>query len=284
MTASDPAIPDEGPENAPEGASEAVLDGARATVTARALLLGERIDTSGLERRDAISTTPLAMRVSDGLVVVFRYGVVVTIGLDPLAEDQVLRGVLPRVQGPFAQREEEAVQLSAGEEGDEGIGLDGAIRVGALAPEKLLVVADALAKSAAVAEDERRVAEVFDTVEPWARRLAGGRSPGSRREMIRLIGQALLVQHRLTERVGVREKPDVLWDRPGLERLYLRLETEYELVERAEALDRKLDLIGETVTVMTDLIDAQRAFRLEAIVVLLIVAEIGLTLAQMFRG
>jgi hypothetical protein len=32
------------------------------SVVARALLVGERIDTAGLERRDAISTTPLAMR------------------------------------------------------------------------------------------------------------------------------------------------------------------------------------------------------------------------------
>ncbi|WP_414695698.1 RMD1 family protein [Phenylobacterium sp.] len=53
--------------------------------------------------------------------------------------------------------------------------------MGALAPDKLLVVADALAKSAALAQDERQVAKVFDTVEPWARRLAEtGRSPGGR--------------------------------------------------------------------------------------------------------
>ena len=32
-------------------------------LTARALLLGERIDTAGLERSDLISTTPLAFRV-----------------------------------------------------------------------------------------------------------------------------------------------------------------------------------------------------------------------------
>ncbi|MDO9224016.1 MAG: hypothetical protein Q7U20_09945, partial [Caulobacter sp.] len=68
-------------------------------VTARALVLGERINTVGLERHDAISSSPLSFRVGEGLVVVFRYGVVVLIGLDPIAEDEVLRGILPRVQG-----------------------------------------------------------------------------------------------------------------------------------------------------------------------------------------
>lgn len=254
-------------------------------LTARAVVLGERIDTAGLERRDAISTAPLSFRVADGLVVVFRYGVVVMIGLDTLAEDEVLRGVAPRVQGPVSQREEETIRLAARDDQDEGVQPDGVIRIGALSPDKLLVVADAVAKSAALASDERQVAEVFDTIEPWARRLSEtGRSSGGRRDMIRLIGSALLVQHRVAERVAVREKPDILWDRPDLERLYARLEDEYELVERAETLGRKLELIGETVTVMTDLIDTQRSLRLEAIIVGLIVFEIIITLTQIVTG
>jgi uncharacterized Rmd1/YagE family protein len=254
-------------------------------LTGRALVLGERIDTAGLERPDAISRAPLAFPVDAGLVVAFRYGVVVMIGLDAIAEQRVLQDVLPRVQGVLRDREEETISLAARGDKDEGVGPDGVVRIGALTPDKLLVVADALAKTAALAQDERQVAQVFDTVEPWARRLAEtGRSPNSRRGMIQLVGSALLVQHRLAERVAVREKPDILWDRPDLERLYARLEDEYELVERAETLTRKLDLISETVTVMTDLIDTRRSLRLETIVVGLILAEIVLTFVQIAIG
>ncbi|WP_158915173.1 RMD1 family protein [Caulobacter sp. S45] len=254
------------------------------TLSAKALVLGERIDTAGLERRDAISTAPLSFPAGNGLIVVFRYGVVVLIGLDAQTEDDALERILPRVQGVLSEREEEQIQLALRDDQDEGVGADGVVRIGALAPDKLLVVADALAKSAALAQDERQVARVFDTVEPWARQLANtGRSPGGRRDMLRLIGSALLVQHRLAERVAVREKPDILWERPDLERLYARLEDEYELVERAETLAHKLDLIGDTVTVLTDLIDTKRSLRLEAIVVGLILAEIALTLIQMVR-
>jgi hypothetical protein len=35
-------------------------------LTAHVLLLGERLDTVGLERSDVISTTPLAFRVGEG--------------------------------------------------------------------------------------------------------------------------------------------------------------------------------------------------------------------------
>ena len=74
----------------------------------------------------------------------------------------------------------------------------------------------------------------------------------------------------------------MLWDRPDLERLYARLEDEYELKERAGTLKRKLDVIVETARALTDIIDADRATRLEATIVILIIAEILITFYQMF--
>lgn len=257
-----------------------------APLTARALLLGERIDTAGLERHDAISTAPLAFKVGkQGFAVVFRYGAVVLFDLDPLAEDGVLRAVAPRISGAFPVREEETARLTPAGGRQEHVEPDGAICIADRSPQRLLVVADALAKSTALASDERQVSEVFDTIEPWARELASrGRGPAGRRAMIRLIGSALLVEHRVSGRVAVGEKPDLLWDRPDLERLYARLETEYELDERAEVLNRKLGLIGQTARLMTDLIDTERSLRLEWAIVILIIAEITLTLYQMARG
>jgi uncharacterized Rmd1/YagE family protein len=76
----------------------------------------------------------------------------------------------------------------------------------------------------------------------------------------------------------------VLWDRPDLERLYARLEDEYELKERAVSLNRKLDVIGDTSQTLTDVIDTDRSLRLEMIIVLLIVFEIAITFYQMLTG
>jgi len=94
--------------------------------------------------------------------------------------------------------------------------------------------------------------------------------------VLRLIGQSLLAQHRLAGRVAVREKPDILWDRPDCERFYARLEDEYELIERAEDLDRKLSVIGSTAEALLDMLDTSRFLRLEVLVVVLILAELAL--------
>jgi uncharacterized Rmd1/YagE family protein len=82
-------------------------------------------------------------------------------------------------------------------------------------------------------------------------------------------------------RVEVGEKPDVLWELPGLNRLFARLEDEYELQERRTALERKLDLISRTVETLVDLLQNKRALRVEWYIVALIVFEIILTLYQL---
>jgi uncharacterized Rmd1/YagE family protein len=268
----------------PASPAETSLAGDRKT--ARALLLGDRLDIAGLEREDALSSSPLAFRVGqDGFVALFRYGVAVLVGLSPLEEDDVIRSLRQRIVGEFARHEEENAVIEVSPEREDQIPPGGPIYLRALTPERLIVIADALAKSAALARDEREASKVIDVMEPFAAHLAEkGRRPGNRREILKHVGRALLVRQRVSGRVAVEEKPDVLWDRPDLERLYARLEDEYELKERAVALRLKLGVIGDTAQALTDLIDTERGLRLELIIVLLIVFEIVITFYQMLTG
>ena len=60
-------------------------------ITVRALLLGDRIETVGLERKDVLSTVPLAFRAGEhGVVALFRYGVAVLVGMSPLEGEEVI--------------------------------------------------------------------------------------------------------------------------------------------------------------------------------------------------
>lgn len=249
-------------------------------LTARALVVGDRIDTAGLERPDTLSQNPLAFRTgAEGMVALFRFGVVVAIGLSPLEEEDLLTQLRSRTSGPRGRGDDETATILLTDKDETEAG--GPIHIKNLSPERFLVLSDALAKSVALTRDEREVNKVFDFIEPFARTLAErGRPPFDRSSMLRLIGKALLAQHRVSGRVAVEEKPDVLWDRPDLERLYARLEDEYELKERAAALKRKLEVIVETAHALTDIIDANRATRLEATVAILIVAELIVSVVQ----
>jgi len=255
-------------------------------LSARALLIGDRIDTTGLERRELLSEAPLAFRAgSGGFAVVFRYGVVVLVRLTALEEDEVIRGLQPRTIGEFTRHEEETAVIELSADQEDHIPPGGLIQLHSLSLERLLLISDTLAKSTALARDEREVAAVFDVIEPFSRKLAArGRVPRGRRRILQHIGNALQVQHRVSGRIAVEEKPDVLWDRHDLERLYTRLEDEFELRRRADALSRKLDVIAESARALTDLIDAQHSKRIEIIITLLILSEVVLSIYQIWMG
>jgi len=187
------------------------------------------------------------------------------------------------VVGPIAPREEESFQIEVAPDKDDQITPTGVIAVKALTTEHALLIADALATSVVLANDEKNVAKVFDVIRPIARELAEhGRTPGGRRGILKHIGNALLVQHRVSGLVAVAEKPDVLWERPDLERFYARLEDEYELKERADFLNRKLTVISDSAKAFADIIDTERSLRLELIIVVLIAVEIVMVGLQMF--
>lgn len=80
-------------------------------------------------------------------------------------------------------------------------------------------------------------------------------------------------------RVEVTEKPELLWEHSELERVYLRLEDEFELHERHVALEHKLELISRTAAT---LLQTNRSLRVEWYIVILIVVEIVLTLYDKF--
>jgi uncharacterized Rmd1/YagE family protein len=237
----------------------------------------------GLERPDILSVTPLAFRVEGGaFVVIFRFGVVVLFGMTPLQEDEIIRSLAGRIFGSNARREQETTQIEIAADKDEQIAPSGTISLKVLLPEHVLIIADAIATNVILANDERNVSAVFDAIEPLARELADhGRTPGGRRSILKHIGNALLVQQRVSGLVAVAEKPDVLWERPDLERFYAKLEDEYELKERADLLTRKLTVISNTAQALADIIDTERSLRLERIIIALILLETIFTGYQM---
>ena len=102
------------------------------------------------------------------------------------------------------------------------------------------------------------------------------------RLLLRHVGRALLDELKMVARAEVTDRPEVIWDHPDLAHLYRRLEDELELQERAAILDRKLELISRTVETVLDLLQKRRSVRVEWYIVILIVAELALTLYQLF--
>lgn len=253
-------------------------------LTIRALQLGERIDLKGLEREDAFSKNPLAFRTATGgTAVLFKSGAAVFAGMTPPEEEALIDSLLPRVSGALSERENETAFVVVRPDAEDLLSGSGAIQLRAADQDRLLLVAEAMAMSVAMAYDERRIAHAFDRIAPVAQSLSQRKLPqGPQSQHLEQIGEALTIQQRLAGRVDLDDKPDVLWDHPELERLWTKLVDEYDLPARGRAIGRKLDVIQETADTITDLMATRTSHRLEWYIIVLIGIEIALGLYDRF--
>ena len=252
-------------------------------IIVRALNIAEGIDIRQLERTHVLATQPLTLRIREGCyAVVFRYGTTVLFNMAPHEESAWLRELTNFAKEPLREPVVEETQLYIEPEGKEGIEGNKLV-VRALSLQQMQLMAQVLAKSVVLDSYEQRATRTFERIEPLAQRLMQLGSRGVRtQDLLKLIGEVLVHQQKMVDRVEVSEKPDLLWDHPELERFYLRLEDEFEIRERDVALERKLELITRTAQTVLDVVQTKRSLRVEWYIVALIVVEIILSLYTLF--
>ncbi len=272
---------EEGPVVNPSAADDFAMGG---RVHVRAWFVGARLDLRKLATGETLAMAPLTLRAGRaGRAMLFRYGAVVIFGVDGMEERSFIDNLMPLVSEPFGEPQTEEVEILIDPEREERLDSNGVLVLQDAGVERLQVVANVLARSTVLEHYERQLAIVFDQIEPIAGELRrGGRVAAQGRDLLRQVGSVLLTQTRMVGRVEVAEKPEVLWDRPDLDRLYERLSVEYELRDRDIALNRKLELVARTAETVLDLFRHRQELRVEWYIVVLIVIEVVLFCYQLF--
>ena len=255
----------------------------RVRMHARALYIGEKIDLQALQSTELLGSAPLMVKAgANGCAVLFRFGVVVLFDLTPIEEVTFLSGLAPMIAGALEEPESEDVEIAVSPGTTEKM-VENVISMHDLSVERLQMIAFILAKSVALAFFEKSIADVVASVEPLAANLQKKGTGGSQgKALLRHIGGTLLIQHKMIGRVEVLEKPELLWEYPELEQLYLRLEDEYELSERHVALEKKTDLIARTAETLIELARHRSTMRVEWYITILIVIEVIFTVYELF--
>jgi len=247
--------------------------------TARAIMAAERIDVRAITGFEIIAKSPTMLKLGHGgVAAIFRYGAVVLFNASPEEKARLLETVAQHSSGAgdIGAEELATIQVDADEEeGPAGpcIKIKNADRL------RLQLIAEVMAKATMLSFQERRAARDFDLAEPLARDLAeDGRFSAKPAELLKAVGNMLLAENRLNGRAGVLDRPDLLWDNPGLSGLYARLEGDYELHDRAAALDRKLTTLSHTSETLVETMRYHSSHRLEVAILLLIFTELCLGL------
>lgn len=257
----------------------------RQQIRVRSLCLAETIDTRSLRKSRNLASSPLTLEAGEkGCAVVFRFGAVVFFDVTAIEETAFLRQLEPLLSRPIDPPRTEEVTLKHTEASEERIE-GGTIHMPRITLQHLQIVADVLAKSVVLEDYEIKISTRIEELRPVTTSLRDGKVNNRvDRLLLHQIGDTLLDHQEMIGRVEVTDKPDILWDAPYLERFYGRLFDEYEVAERHESLERKLDLISRTAQTTLDVIQTRRSLRVEWYIVGLILFEIFLTLWEKFFG
>ncbi len=246
---------------------------------AHAIMVAERIDVKAISGFEVIAKSPTMVKLGEGgIAAIFRYGAIVLFNASADEKAGLLQAIATHSSGfgEFGGDEVSAVEVDPGEQegpSGQGIKIKNADRL------RLQLIAEVMAKATMLSFQERQAARDFDRSEPLARDLAeDGRFSAKPSELLKAVGSMLLAESRLNGRAGVLDRPDLLWDNPGLSGLYARLESDYELEDRAIALERKLTTLSHTAETLVETMRYHSSHRLELAILLLIFVELCLAL------
>ena len=262
---------------------EELSTGKEKELYAKALYLGERIDIRSLKGMERLTSNPALFSCGEkGWVVIFRYGVMVCFSPEDAVVDDFLCQISPHITEPFDEPVRESLKIIISPEEKEGI-KESALSLKKADVERLQLVAEALSRDVVLDHYEQEVSKSFDAIDSmtanlqkrflWFHRMGAP---------LAQIFASLTILHKMVGRVTVSEKPDLLWNNPGLEPIYLEMEDEYEIRERHDSLERKIDLISRTSQTVLNLLQTKQTIRVEWYIVILIVVEILLTLYELF--
>jgi len=213
-----------------------------------------------------------------GTVFVYSFGAIVFHGIGQAGREAELLRLRKSglgVKSAAVINEEFAVEETAGARADVR---GGVLVVDELTPERAAMVALTVAQSTAMEYYERIVDQMFSDTDRFADRLErDGNMSIFTTKLHRFIGAAISTRSEVLSVLHLLDKPDVVWDDAGAERIYEELRSEFDLVDRYTALEFKLRSVQDALSLVVDVARDRRLVLLEASIVALIVLEIVLS-------
>lgn len=150
--------------------------------------------------------------------------------------------------------------------------------------EKIKIISYVSAQSVALdryeEEIDRRLGELGRVAENLK---TDGHTRFTEKSLLRQVGHVLSVKQSTVSSLSLFDKPDEAWEREEIEKLYNRLRSAYELHDRFDILNEKLNFLSENNITLLDFVTAAKNNFLELVIVVLIVVEIVILVLEIFK-
>jgi uncharacterized Rmd1/YagE family protein len=148
-------------------------------------------------------------------------------------------------------------------------------------PLTRLGISYGLAQSVKLEAFERTIRETIESTRSIPNELATkGRILLSSREIRRKMGELFLERSSINLYFDVLDTPELIWDYPELESLYHMTALYLDIEARVEVLNQRLSIVHELFEMLDNELKYKHSSKLEWVIILLIMAEVILTLAR----
>ena len=245
-----------------------------------AVWLGEKIDLKRLQEKlkkyPYLSREhPIILKLAQGqYALLTKFGVVVFWNVERKLKKEFIEEVSPFVGGGNENFSfSDILRVFVIGERDEI--KPGKVYLSKIDKEKVQIISLALAQSVALERYEKEIEERILELEKVINALKFARwQKLKEKTLLKEIGNILAVKQETISHLSLLDKPDTVWERPELERLYDKLHYELELGDRMDILNEKIKFLSDHHKILLDFVSAQRGHFLELIIVLLILVEI----------
>ncbi len=222
----------------------------------------------------------------DRFAVGFDFGAVVFVNVASEERARVIGAILERVatDEPHAPLEEDFLIETREGVPPQGIVSFDRVVVSELTAPAVELITLLLAQSVSIDYYEEDLQEILVTLDRQTDRMAKkGRLSGSPRDLMKFVGSSIATKNQIIAALAVLDKPAVTWEAEPLDRMYNHLRSMLEIDERYKSLEYKLRTIQETLELFLDLQQTRRGFLLEATIMMLILAELGIGVLTLLR-
>jgi uncharacterized Rmd1/YagE family protein len=206
-------------------------------------------------------------------IYVFKYGVVCFLNYDPIRISEFFRLISPYCKNKFEHNLEEEFKIQTNA-GKNKIGFN-SIEIVGEDIEVLRLIMLNVSQSVALdyyhelttqlMEETNRHTQVLETK---------GRLDLSGINLKKYIGKTLLLKNRIAENLYIFDSPPETWDDENLNKIHTELKRTFDLKERFRNIQEGLNIVKDNYELFRDLLQYRNSFRLELVIIILILVEV----------
>ncbi len=142
------------------------------------------------------------------------------------------------------------------------------------------LISTVIAKSVALEKTEEQLGEIHDKLESMIDRLEKGKLRIGNKELARTTAKIVRHEYNTLAYIMILDKPDITWSSSTASEFYDRMLEFFELNDRYKILKSKTEILYNIMDGFSTISHSIRGLFVEWIIVILIVAEISLTILQ----